>query len=266
MATDGRRRVPKDAGVLDESARAYKPIDQVMADEPVWLISVVTQRLGMLLLEKTPLSFVLPIVRCSRDCIEGPMGAQNIGTHQATVENAAQESGLSRFERDQATEDVEHVDQLRGVLREPTVGLNRLERRRRAPIADDGPGAVAAAGTEPLDKHLLSRDFRFKSADGGTRPKQLDPRLPVVPGLRRVIHRNGHGRAGGNVETVFAFLSTPVLLATPASPQRSRGQSHGSSRLCSTSKTTRKQPPPLDVCRRTQTLPPTAAWFPAGKA
>ena len=117
------------------------------------------QRPGILLLEKTPLSFVLPIATYGRGCIEGTLGAHSIGTHQVAVANALQESGLSGFERDQATKDVEHVHQLLGVLSEPTVGLNSLKRRRWAPIADDGPGAVAAPVAEPLDEHLLARDF-----------------------------------------------------------------------------------------------------------
>ena len=41
--------------------------------------------------------------------IEGPAGTQIVGAHQGAVANAAQEIGLARFERDQATEDVEHV-------------------------------------------------------------------------------------------------------------------------------------------------------------
>ena len=105
------------------------------------------------------MSFVLLMVTYGCGCIEGAIGVHNIGTHQAAVANAAQKSGLSRFERDQATEDVEHVHQLRGVLGEPTVGLNPLERGRRAPITDDGPGAVAPTVAEPLDEHLLARDF-----------------------------------------------------------------------------------------------------------
>ena len=98
--------------------------------------------LGILLFEKNPLSFVRPIVAYGRGCIECPVGAQNIGTHQAAVADAAQEIGLARFERDQATEDMEHVHQLRGVLGKPAVGLDPFERGRRAPVADDGPGDV----------------------------------------------------------------------------------------------------------------------------
>ena len=39
--------------------------------------------LGILLIEKNTLSFVRPIVAYGRGCIECPVGAQNIGTHQA---------------------------------------------------------------------------------------------------------------------------------------------------------------------------------------
>ena len=82
------------------------------------------------------MSFVLPIVMYGRGCIEGPFGVKNIATHHGAFANAAQESGLSRFERDQATEDVEHVHQLRGVLGEPTVGLNPPERGRRLSVGE----------------------------------------------------------------------------------------------------------------------------------
>ena len=105
----------------------------------------------------------LPLVGASaRDGagrIEDPAGVQIVGAHQGAVANAAQEIGLAGFERDQATEDVEHVYQLRGVLGDPAVGLDPFERGRRAPVADDGPGAVAAAVAEPLDEDLFARDF-----------------------------------------------------------------------------------------------------------
>ena len=117
------------------------------------------QRLDVRVVEEGPLPLVRPIAVYSAGRIEGPVGAQIVGVHQGAVANAAQEIRLARFERDQATEDVEHVHQLRGVLGEPAVGLDPFERGRRAPVADDGPGAVAAAVAEPLDEHLLARYF-----------------------------------------------------------------------------------------------------------
>ena len=114
------------------------------------------------------MSIVLAIATHSRGYIEGSGGAQNIGTHQSAVANATQEGGLARFEGDEATEDVEHVHQLRGVFGEPSFGLNPLKGGRRAPIADDGPGPVAAAVAEPLDEYVLARGLR--------RPTPPEPR------------------------------------------------------------------------------------------
>ena len=65
------------------------------------------------------------------------------------------------FECNQSTENVEHVHQFRCVLGQPAVGLDSSERGWLTPVTDDGPGAVEAAVTEPLDEYLLPRDVIF---------------------------------------------------------------------------------------------------------
>ena len=70
-----------------------------------------------------------------------------------------EQRGLLRFEFDKAAEDVEQIKKFAGVFREPTVGLDRAERRRRAAVADDRALAVALPIAEPLHEHLFARDF-----------------------------------------------------------------------------------------------------------
>ena len=60
--------------------------------------------------------------------VEGAAGAQVIATQQRTIANALEQIDLPGFECDQATKDVKHVHQFRGVLGEPAVGLNVFER------------------------------------------------------------------------------------------------------------------------------------------
>ncbi len=52
---------------------------------------------------------------------------------------------------------MQNVQQLGGVLRRPGGGPDVAERRGRAAVADEGPGAVAAAVGEPLRQHPLAR-------------------------------------------------------------------------------------------------------------
>ena len=60
------------------------------------------------------------------------------------------------FERDKATENVDHIHQFRGVLGEPAIGLYIPERGRRTSVTYDRSGSVVAPVAEPLDKHLLT--------------------------------------------------------------------------------------------------------------
>ncbi len=54
---------------------------------------------------------------------------------------------------------MEQVDQIRGVLRRPVVGLDPVERRGRAPVADQRLRPVPATVGEPLAEHGLPRDL-----------------------------------------------------------------------------------------------------------
>jgi hypothetical protein len=60
-----------------------------------------------------------------------------------------QQIGLRGFERDQPAENVEQVQQIGRVLGQPMIRLDRVERRRRAAVADDRPRPLPAAVAEP---------------------------------------------------------------------------------------------------------------------
>lgn len=60
--------------------------------------------------------------------VECSTGPEPIVAQQGVAGNAVQEICLTRFERDQAPEDMEHVHQLCGVLGELPFGLNPVER------------------------------------------------------------------------------------------------------------------------------------------
>ena len=88
--------------------------------------------------------------------VECASGAQSVGADERALADADEEVGLAGFEGDEAAEDVEDVQEFRGVFGKPAVRLDFLQGRRRPAFADDGPGAVLLAVAEPVHQHLLA--------------------------------------------------------------------------------------------------------------
>ena len=73
--------------------------------------------------------------------------------------NPAEEVGLSGFEFDEQSQDVQHVEKFSSVLGEPVARLDVIELRRRPSVADDGALAVQFAIAEPLNEDVFSGDL-----------------------------------------------------------------------------------------------------------
>ena len=81
------------------------------------------------------MSFVGAAAASGTRRVERSACAEVISAQKGAVANAVKKIGLPIFKGDQATEDVKHVHQFRGVHGHPTVGLNFFEQRRRSPVA-----------------------------------------------------------------------------------------------------------------------------------
>src|SRR5260370_629294 len=61
--------------------------------------------------------------------------------------------------RDQPADHMQDIEEVSGVFRKPSLGLNGIKWRRWALIANERLGAVSATIAEPLPKHLPTRDL-----------------------------------------------------------------------------------------------------------
>ena len=82
--------------------------------------------------------------------------AKIIGTKERPVADPREQVSLCRFKHDESAKHIEQVEEIGCVLRKPAIGLNLVERRRRAPVADDRFRAVTLSVAEPVPKNLLA--------------------------------------------------------------------------------------------------------------
>ena len=127
--------------------------------------------------------------------VKRPGGAQGVGADEGGGANAGEEVGLAGFEGDEAAEDVEDVQEFGGVLGEPAVGLDFLQGRRRAPFADDGPGAVLLAVAEPVHQHLLARHLVLPDLGRHVVDEALADQQAALVGV--IVDAVGHARRIG---------------------------------------------------------------------
>ena len=90
-----------------------------------------------------------------------------------------------------------------GVFGEPAVGLGFLQERRRTPVADDGPGAVLLAIAEPVNQHLLARNFvppdlRRHVVDEALADQQAALRGVIVDAVGHALRVGGDGTVPGD--------------------------------------------------------------------